>query len=321
MSLGENVGRTCSRTRISQLKTGLTDFLCSPASPRPFAHLRICLALSLLIKAACEFTSVLELYGERGLAPWAITELMLEEWTPRIRWLVVILRPLHVSSEACVWAVFGSHLLMLCGLLLGWRSRAMAVGAWITQLMLMNSGRLSVYGVDGFANMALFYLAIGPAGSALSLDRRAGRTSDTRTPTARILLRLLQAHLCIVYFSSGFLKTTGTQWWNGEAIWRALMAPQFRSGDWSWLSQVPWLLTFAGWGTLFLEIGYAGMVWWRPTRLVWVFGMIALHLSIAVLMGLWLFSLVMISLNIAAFVGEDVHSALRRVFRRSQPPN
>src|SRR5262249_39233752 len=148
----------------------------------------------------------------------------------------------------------------------GWRTRAAAALAWLTHTMLKTSGNANIYGVDEFAHIALFYCIWMPVGHALSLDLLAGRVSGAPTPGARLGVRVLQLHLCVVYVSSGIHKALGEQWWDGEAFWRSVMRPDFAQFEMGWLADVPGLAMAVCWGTLLLEVGYPLLVWPRWTR-------------------------------------------------------
>src|SRR5262249_12827385 len=144
-------------------------------------------------------------------------------------------------------------------------------------------------GAYEFAHIALFYCALFPAGHALSVDRWLGRVSGEPSADARLGLRLLQLHLCVVYLASGVEKATGQQWWNGEAVWRAVMRPDFAVFDMAWLADWPWVARLACWGTLAIEIGYAVLVWPRWTRRAMALATVGLHLGIGIFLGLWSF--------------------------------
>src|SRR5262249_19525909 len=159
----------------------------------------------------------------------------------------------------------------------GWHTRVMAAVAFLAHLMLKADSQLTVYGAYEFAHIALFYCLWFPVGGAWSLDRRAGRASGEPSADARLGLRLLQAHLGVVYFASGIEKATGIQWWNGEAVWRAVMRPDFGYFDFTWLAAVPWVAMLACWGTLVIEIGYALFVWPRRTRRAMALATVGLH--------------------------------------------
>ena len=206
-----------------------------------------------------------------------------------------------MSSAASVQGVFLAYVFGLGCLLIGWRSNLFAAVAWITHLMLCASGYMTIYGVDQFANIALFYCMWMPVGSAFSMDRSAGRTSDAPSIPARIGLRVLQLHLCLVYLTSGIEKAKFDQW-NGDAIWRSVNLPEMAQFDMTWMAHVPWLPILLCWGTLAIEIGYGVLVWPRLTRKWMAWAAISLHVGIAVTMGLYSFSAVMAALTIAAFL-------------------
>jgi hypothetical protein len=287
---------------LSSLLARFVYFFVAPASPRPFACLRIGMASFLLVKAWVEFNHLLDLYGNRGLFPWIIGEILIpDDWSPRMSWYSDALNLSDAGRDILVYVVFSLYVLSLIGLLIGFHSRLMAIFAWLTHLTLLNNSGMSAYGVDAFSNIALFYCVIMPVGASASLDHRFDRTSEQPTSSARLFLRLLQIHLCLVYLTSGLAKAKGIQWWNGEAIWRAIMQPQFKVFDLSWLAWVPWLAMLICWGTLLLELGYCVFIWLPQTRALWLLSIIGLHFCIGLIMGLWLFAAVMIILNLSAF--------------------
>jgi hypothetical protein len=277
-------------------------FATAPASPRPLAVLRIGLCAVLLAQALAIAGSLFALYGPLGLAQWHVSERMVVDGVPRVRWLARLLAPLGVDAPTALRLTFLAYVAGLAYLLLGWRTRVAAVVAWLTHVALNASGCATTYGVDQFADVALFYCVWMPVGEALSVDRRAGRATGAPSAAARVGLRVLQIHMCIAYLASGIEKGSGEQWWNGEAIWRALLWPDPGRIDFTWLADVPWLAVLICWSTLLVEAGYAVMVWPRPTRKAWVLATIGMHLGIAVFMQLVSFAAVMIVLNVAAFL-------------------
>jgi hypothetical protein len=283
-----------------RLARAVSDFVSRPAAPLPLAVLRIGLAVVLLGQAAALSGSLLDLYGDRGLTQWAITDRLLPPGVPRLGWLADALAPLGLSAGGVARGVFLAYVAGLAGLLLGWRTRPSAVLAWLTHLMLGASGATSVYGVDQWATVALFYCIWLPVGSALSLD--AGGGPAAATAGARLGLRVLQLHLCLAYLASGLEKASGEQWRDGEAVWRAVMRPDLAQFDLGWLASASWLAVGACWGTLAVEIGYAILVWPRRTRKAMALATLGMHAGIAVCMGLWSFSALMMVLTIAAFL-------------------
>jgi hypothetical protein len=288
-------------------------FLFSPCSTAPFAYLRIGLAAVLLVKAGEEFEDFANIYGYRGMMEWGLSERLLPVGAPHLNWFN---ENLGAGSDQILYAFVFLYIVSLLGLLVGWQARVMALLAWFAHLTLSNTGTLGVYGVDTFANTALFYCVIMPVGESFSLDRKLGCLKGDHTPYARLFLRLLQIHLCFVYLSAGVEKAKGTQWWTGEAIWRSLMQPQFHVFDMSWLAGVPWVAALAAWGTLILEIGYCFFIWPKRIRRLWLLGTIGLHLGIASFLGLWFFAAILIVLNLSAFGSDLMSSRVERIIVR-----
>lgn len=126
-------------------------------------------------------------------------------------------------------------------------------------------------------------------GRALSLDRFSDAERGDVEPTfgAWLGLRILQLHVCIIYTASGFEKAIGEQWWNGEAIWRAVMGAPLESPiDCTFLTYVPWLSQVLCWMTLLLEGGVVAFVWHPRLRKLWLVGIVGMHVGIAVVLGL-----------------------------------
>lgn len=149
---------------------------------------------------------------------------------------------------------------------------------------------MSLYGLDVMLQISLFYL--------VWMDSRTDGPPRTQSG---IPTRLLQLHLCLIYLDTGIVKASGVQWWNGEALWRALMQPQFAVFDVAFLAQVPRLMMVATISVLLLELSYPMLVWVPRARTPMLVAIIALHLGIALSMGLVLFAATMIVLNLTAF--------------------
>jgi hypothetical protein len=290
------------RPPVNRLLARAAAFVAAPASPRPLAVLRIGLALVLLAQALAVAGSLPALYGPHGLAYWEVTESTVPAGVPRVGWLADAPAPLGVDADTALRLTFLAYVAGLVYLLLGWRTRPAAAVAWLTHVALNAAGSATTYGVDQIADIALFYCVWMPVGEAVSVDRWLGRALGTPAPAARVALRVLQIHLCIIYLASGLEKASGTDWWTGEAMWRALVVPDPGRLDFAWLADVPWLAVLACWATLVIEIGYIIMVWPGQTRKLWVLATVGLHVGIGLLMGLVSFAALMIVLNGAAFL-------------------
>src|SRR6266849_4252177 len=128
------------------------------------------------------------------------------------------LRNFLLTRQSSIWLTIlriGLGLQVLCyGLSLR--------GDWLELLGQENQGlirrdlaELLSYGVDNFTIIGLFYLTIAPLPDSMALDAR-WRGIPTRNPTLHGLhRRVLQFHMCIIYFFGGISKCAGRGWWNG----------------------------------------------------------------------------------------------------------
>jgi hypothetical protein len=220
---------------------------------------------------------------------------------PRLGWFVTLAAQVGVDENRLLFAAWACLLLAGCGLVIGFASRVSAIGAWFLHLCAAKSGGFVSYGVDSFMIIALFYLMLSPLPDQYSLDWRLRGLRPKDPQLLGFWRRVLQLHLCIIYFFSGLAKCLGLGWWNGSSVWRALIRPPFNVIDPEILVRWKYLFPIAGILICVLEFGYPFFIWSARTRKIWLVSVCAMHVAIAVTMGMYLFSLVMIVLNLAAF--------------------
>src|SRR5437870_4514660 len=143
---------------------------------------------------------------------------------------------LHVTDPVWMRVTHGLFMAVTLLFTLGFATRVTAFLTWFAVLNYIHRDWAVIFGVDTMIAILLLYLAIGPSGAALSLDRllarwwkgrRAGGGLAPPVPpppsvTANVAIRLLQIHLCIIYAAAGFSKLAGPAWWNGTALWNVL---------------------------------------------------------------------------------------------------
>lgn len=290
------------RKALSSLAQTFTSFWQVPVTPWPLAWFRIGLGGVLLVQALSLIGHLDALYGRHGIVEWSVMSESQPAAVPNLAWLDNALSSAGMPKAFAVPLAFGVYVGGLIGLLSGYRTRLAAGLAWLSHTALLTSGEMSIYGVDRFAQIGLFYCVWFPVGHAMSLDQTAGRVRGEPTAEAWLGLRILQLHVCIIYVASGVEKALGEQWWNGEAIWRALMgAPLGSPIDCSFLATTPWLAQGLCWMTLLLEAGVVAVVWHPRARMLWLIAIVGMHVGIALAMNLWTFSATMIVFDIAAF--------------------
>ena len=220
---------------------------------------------------------------------------------PRLGWLVSLGEWLGVSEKHVLWVSYVTLLLSGGCLVFGFLSRIAALIAWFLHLAAVTSAGLASYGVDQFMTIGLFYLAIAPLPKTSIFRRRLPNPVKEERQVFGFFQRVLQLHLCFIYFFGGLAKCVGPDWWNGGSLWRALTRPPFDQ-------IVPQVLV--GWSAFFpvvgvlvclIEICYPIFIWPKKTRDAWLLLVTGMHCAIGLMMGMYLFGFVMIVLNISAF--------------------
>jgi hypothetical protein len=220
---------------------------------------------------------------------------------PRFGWLVAFGRNLNMSEEAVLTVAWVCLLSAGCLLLLGLFCRPAAIVAWFVHICAAESGGLLAYGADSFMTTALFYLMLSPLPDHYSLDHSVTKTKPKNPLLLGFWRRVLQVHLCFVYFIGGLAKCLGNGWWDGSNLWRSLIRPPFNLVPPDLLVQFKYALPLLGISICLLEISYPIFIWLKRTRWIWLGCILAMHAAIGLTMGLYLFALVMIVMNLAAF--------------------
>jgi hypothetical protein len=167
---------------------------------------------------------------------------------------------LHVTDPTEMLLIHLAFCAICFLFLIGFCTRVTSVLTWFATLCYTHRAAGSLFGVDTMMNILLIYLAIGPSGAALSVDRLIARwwarakprvlarwrafwgrgTAEEVTPapapfpaepapsvSANVAIRLLQIHVCLIYLSAGLSKLQGVSWWTGNAVWLTLANFEF----------------------------------------------------------------------------------------------
>ena len=156
---------------------------------------------------------------------------------------------------------------------------------------------------------ALLLTMLSPLPDHYSFDHWVAKTKPKNPKALGFWRRVLQVHLCFVYFVGGLAKFLGSGWWDGSNLWRALIRPPFNLISPDLLVHFKYALPFLGVSICLLEISYPVFIWLKSTRRIWLVSILVMHAAIGLMMGLYLFALVMIVMNVSAF---GVPSAIRR---------
>jgi Vitamin K-dependent gamma-carboxylase len=295
---------------MQRVKTRLLEFLFVPITDTWLAVLRVGLGLEVTLYCLSlrnDWTYLLSGTARR------LAEALLSLEThvvPRLGWLTSLAAQFGVREEKVLFMTWVCLFAAGCALLIGFASRAAATAAWLLHLCAAKSGGFVSYGIDNFMTIGLFYLMWSPLPDRYSFDRRLRGARPKHPELLGFWRRVLQLHLCIIYFFSGLTKCLGSGWWDGSSVWRALIRPPFNVIDPEILVRSRYLFPVAGIFICLLEIGYPFFIWHSKTRKIWLIGICAMHVGIGLTMGMYLFALIMIILNVAAFGSRsDSHGA------------
>jgi hypothetical protein len=220
---------------------------------------------------------------------------------PRLGWLVTIGSHFGLGEAAVLSFAWYVLIVAGCLLLVGLFSRQAAIAGWVVHLGAIKSAALMSYGVDNLTTIGLFYLMLSPLPDRYSLDSIYRKFPSQDRHLLGFWRRVLQVHLCLIYFFGGIAKCVGTGWWNGTNLWRALIRPPFNVISAQTLVHFKYLFPPLGIAIFVLELGYPFFVWNRRLGRPWLLAILLMHVGIGVTMGMYLFASVMIFLNLAAF--------------------
>ena len=224
-----------------------------------------------------------------------------------------------IDSDAWLW---GSHFVSLGFLIaftVGWQTRLTSIVAFLITVSYANRANGALFGLDQINSFLTLYLAIAPSGLMYSVDalwkhRGRGTLEPTHASTlATVSVRLMQWHLCVVYFFAGIGKLQGISWWDGTAIWGAFASYEYQTIDMTWLVHLPWLVNLITIGSVFWELSYAFLIWPRLTRPIMLLGAVVIHLGIGACMGMITFGLIMIIANMAFLSPDLIQNQVQRV--------
>jgi hypothetical protein len=298
--------------------------LCFPAeSDTWLAALRIGLGLGVVLYALSlrDDWSYLFAGTGHGLISRNLGEAILSlesHFVPRLGWFVPLATHAGLREETVLSVAWICLIASGCSLLIGLASRFSAILAWFLHLCAAKSGGFVSYGVDNFMTIGLFYLMLSPLPDRYALDSRLRELRPKDPQFLGFWRRVLQLHLCVIYFFSGLTKCLGSGWWDGSNMWRALIRPPFNVIDPEILVGWKYLFPVAGIFICLLEIGYPFFIWHSKTRKIWLISVCAMHAGIGLAMGMYLFAFIMIILNVAAFGPGLIRTERVRISLRPQ---
>jgi hypothetical protein len=275
-------------------------FWYTPADPTLLGLLRVLTGLMLVYTHAVWGLALGAFYGPSSWLSKELVRTMQEgQYTYSFWWVV---------PDGGIWTAYGLSMAVLVLFTLGLWTRVTSVLSLIVAISFAQRAPAATFGLDQINTMLTLYLAIGPSGQALSLDRwRAGaRRGEGPAPSARANLaqRLIQVHMCVIYAFAGFTKLQGEAWWTGEAMWMAFSNLEYQSVDMTWLAWYPRLMNAITHVSILWECSFCVLIWKPRLRPLMLAGAVALHVGIGACLGMWTFGLIML-VGCASFLPNE----------------
>lgn len=233
-----------------------------------------------------------------------------------------------IESTGVLWTVHIAALVVFALLTLGLFSRTMCVLAWLLTVSYAHRAHGALFGLDQINALLAMYLMVGPCGARWSLDRwwrergrggQEGAAEVLPSVSANVAIRLLQVHMCVVYFFAGASKLAGTTWWDGTAMWISFACAEYQTFDMTWLADWPMTIAFLTHATVFWELSYCVLVWPKLLRPLVLSLAVVTHVGIGLVLGMMTFGLAMLIGNVA-FIPPEMLLRLAGQGRGIAPP-
>jgi hypothetical protein len=203
------------------------------------------------------------------------------------------LTPLNwIQDPPAVHAFFAVTALLGVLLTLGWHTRVVSVLFFLATLAIHQRNIITNSGADCLMLLVTFYMMLAPCGAAYSLDAR--RTARRRGTQAEPLIlpwaqRLIQLHICLLYFDTAVLKCNGASWLNGTALHFVLYNDEVGRFHLGPLREFPLLVNLMTHGAILTEFALAFLLWFRQTRFWVICAGLALHTGILLTVNIPIF--------------------------------
>lgn len=251
-------------------------------------------------------------------------------WGPGSAWAQMSRDGSSFGTLSQLWAtsspaLFTVQYLCLIGVaicvIVGWRTRLTAAALVIGMTALVERNPLVGDQGDNIARIGLIFLIVASSSEHWSVDaRRRRRALDGGESTSlprrlwaglavlpqpvgalvhNLALVALALQVFVLYLASALFKANGDLWQQGTALYYPLSLHEYAVFPWlnSLLISNGLILTAATYFAVFVQLFFAPLLLHPLTRRIAVLAVVAMHLGIAVLMGLPWFSLSMIAFD------------------------
>lgn len=287
-----------------------TSYWFGTLDSRPLAAFRIVFSLLLLKDAVYHLFLAKWFYSDVGIVP-------------RVALFDGLVRDSRFSlmdaigQQWLAFAFFVVWIVVLIGLLLGYRTRLMVILNYLIVLSIHERNGYILTGADTAIRVFSFWMIFAPITHHYSLD--ALRRKIRPKPAFALPVRMLQWQLIIIYVTTMYLKLLEPIWVEGDALFYVLQLDSILLFPGEILRQAPqWLLTNLTHFTLAAEIAIPLLLAFPIQRwfIAIAFGLaVMLHGGIGLTLAIPDFSLVMLIAFIAHFPPQWFDAVDKRLFR------
>ncbi len=301
---------------IDAFGQGWNRFWYEPSDPLPLGVIRILAGILALVSLVSFTTDLDALLSNSGMMP---VSLVVDLQSPQNE-AGQLVRPwrwsyLDYFRGRDLQIVHGLGGVVLVLFTLGLFTRFTSIAALIVVLSYLHRLPMVAMYHERTLAFVLLFLAMGPAGARLSLDRwlanRKGLPAVGRLWSATVALRLMQIQFAVMCFMMAIAKLSvgGDMWWPGLAVWWIAQMPQASLVNLSWLGRShQFLINFWSHVIVFFELFFPFLIW-RPLLQPLLIGLgIAIWLSVMVLTGQVLFILSLLTALLCFVSGEQMQA-------------
>ncbi len=211
-----------------------------------------------------------------------------------LRFAVSWLEPLSGETRSAV--LVGLYCLLLfaaASFALGVRTRLSGTVALLLHLFFVTINPIAYWGWSALIFPFFLYTLLSPSGRVLSWDARRCATEPEDWQTSAWPIRLVQIHVCVMYFETGVARLDDERWLAGQMLYEALTNTLVTrlAIDWH-----PWreVLEVFCYGTFLLEPLAPLLLCIPRLRTPAAVALIALHIGLELLtrVGMWNFLMI-----------------------------
>jgi len=305
---------TYFRSFFSDLRNGWNQFWFSPQDPATLSLIRIATGAMLFYTHLVWTAHSSAFFGtDSWLNPAAVSATSDSSFQWSLLW--------KVEAIGSLWLMHAFTLIACAALMVGYQTRLASICAWLMTVSYAHRLPTALYGLDQVNGFLSMYLMFGKSGARYSVDSWLNRRSNRDSAILNLVhpdigtnisIRLIQVHLCVLYFFAGISKLQGETWWDGTALWGAIANLEYQTIDLTWMVNHPRLINLLTHVTIVWEVLYCAAIWNRYSKPFVLLMAVPVHLGIAFSFGMITFGLIMLVANAAFIPPVLIRSLLER---------